>query len=571
MKYKFKKIYDPSKRITLKRLEEYQDEIMSIMQATRELEEFSPEIGSVIEGYNKKSCDKTMMIKGVRKSNQETTNRRIHQDNVATVAKRIAQGMNEKYGAGLNCGIIDIMGRNHDIGHTPSGHNGEWWLSNIKEDYGMGYYCHNALGPRELIYTNKVYDKIMDEIKKRHPEIGEKKLSRIKGSLWIIMEAINSHNGEMSEREYRPDLTKKESDFERELLCCYTKKGFDRTILPGTPEGSLMRICDKISYIPYDMVDGLREGIITQLNDEYKVVLRGLGITDEEIEECQTTKQFEPIAEKLQSIFINDVINNSTGTVIRMSKETSKLMHKLRSINNKQIVNWVVLQEDNDTYPPAIKEFLEEFKQIILENNLIQKLNNGKITLEERQMLMQKYSNTPYEGFLTYLCNTNQDDFAYTKKIVVESTKQSIVDEQNRAREIVQNGEPFIISPDFSMKDKRIQKYINYYKNTQYDEESIKKDARRIWLHILNPNKKSKLYLGMDERIAIELGAKYLATLSDTEFIELLRNSGKIDEKQFASLTRAYKDIPDLHEQVYIQPNWKRVSEAQEKSSLEEK
>ena len=64
MKYKFKKIYDPSKRITLKRLEEYQDEIMSIMQATRELEEFSPEIGSVIEGYNKKSCDKTMMIKG---------------------------------------------------------------------------------------------------------------------------------------------------------------------------------------------------------------------------------------------------------------------------------------------------------------------------------------------------------------------------------------------------------------------------------------------------------------------------------------------------------------------------
>ena len=30
-------------------------------------------------------------------------------------------------------------------GHTFLGHSGEWWISNKKEDLGLGYYCHNAL------------------------------------------------------------------------------------------------------------------------------------------------------------------------------------------------------------------------------------------------------------------------------------------------------------------------------------------------------------------------------------------------------------------------------------------
>ena len=94
------------------------------------------------------------------------------------------------------------------------------------------------------------------------------------------MEGINSHNGERSEREYKPDLTKTEKDFKIENLLCHTKKGFDKTVLPATPEAALMRICDKISYIPYDMVDGIREGFISGLNEEYRIVLRQLGITD---------------------------------------------------------------------------------------------------------------------------------------------------------------------------------------------------------------------------------------------------------------------------------------------------
>ena len=559
--------------IRLRRLEKYAEDIEKALQ---ELEEYSSEISSVLADYNRKSCEETMMVKGLRKSCQETTNRKTHQENLANIAIRIAKGINRKEKqnrqVGLNCEIIEMMARNHDIGHTFLGHSGEWWLSNIKEDYGIGYYCHNALGPRELIYTNQIYDEIVDTIKQSHPQIGEKTLKRIQKSLWLIMEGINSHNGERSESEYRADTSKTEADFERENLYCHTKKGFDRTVVPATPEAALMRLCDKISYIPYDMVDGLREGFITELNEEYKVVLRELGITDKEIEECKISNHYEKIARKLQTIFINDVIENSTGSVIKMSDKTSRLLHELRNINNRQIVDFVVLKEDNETYPPALRKFMNIFGEIVINEGILSQLKNGEISLETKKELLAKYKGTPYEGFVQYTCNTNPSDFAYTTQIVEEATRQSIVDEQEKAREIIQKHEPMLISQDFQMRDKRIQSYVKYYQDkdiSQYTEEDKQRDVETMMKNIVDSKKKSDLHFSMDQRIALEMGAKYLATLNDIEFMQLLRDTGTVNAVQYASLTRKYKDI-DLKSEVYVQEAWKRITKEQAEA-VEEK
>lgn len=140
-------------------------------------------------------------------------------------------------------------------GHTFLGHSGEWWLSNVKEDYEMGYHSHNALGPQELIYRDQIYDEIVERIKTINPEIKPKELTRIRRSLWLIFDGINSHNGEKTEIEFKPDSSKTEKDFEKELMTCFTNKGYDKGIVPATMEGCLFRICDKISYIPSDMVD----------------------------------------------------------------------------------------------------------------------------------------------------------------------------------------------------------------------------------------------------------------------------------------------------------------------------
>lgn len=564
------------KKIPLKRLEKYSEEINQALekrQAMQELEEYSTEISSVITDYNRKSCEETMMVKGLRKSCQETTNRKTHQENLANIALRIAKGINAKQNkenqVGLSCGIIEIMARNHDIGHTFSGHSGEWWLSNIKEDYGIGYYCHNALGPRELIYTNQIYDEIIDTIKQSHPEVGEKTLKRIRNNLWLIMEGINSHNGERSESEYRADSTKTEEDFERENLYCHTKKGFDKTVMPATPEAALMRLCDKISYIPFDMVDGLREGFITELNEEYRTLLRKLGITDQEIEEAKLSSHYEKIARKLQTIFIKDVIENSSGDVIKMSDETSKLLHELRNINNRQIVNYTVLKEDNETYPPALRKFMNAFGEIAIGENIVEQLKrDGKISVENKKELLKKYDGTPYQAFIQYVVNTNPKDFAYTLKIVEEATKQGIMDEQETAREIVRENERVVVSPDFKMRDERIRRYVKYYQNldmSTYSEKDKWQNVETVMQNIKNPNKKSDFCVGMDTRIALELGAKYLSTLNDFEFMELLRSTRMIDETQYKSLTRKYKDI-DLKKEVYIQPNWKEIQQEQQEA-----
>lgn len=236
--------------------------LQKVIQLKR-LEKYVPLIDMVLTEYDKKSCDETMMIKSYRKSSPETTNRKTHMENQACLAVEAARKL------GLNEKIVSVMAKHHDIGHTFLGHSGEWWISNIKEDYEIGYYTHNALGSRELIYSKDVYREIIDKIKEINPEVSEKELNRVKKSLWLIIDAINSHNGERPDKQSIPNFGKTEKEFEQEVLDCHTKKKFDKGIEPATPEAALMKICDKISYIPSDMVDGIREGFIDGLDDEY--------------------------------------------------------------------------------------------------------------------------------------------------------------------------------------------------------------------------------------------------------------------------------------------------------------
>src|SRR5699024_1412321 len=110
-------------------------------------------------------------------------------------------------------------------------------------------------------------------------------------------------------------------------------------------------LTDKVSYAPYDMIDGLREGFISELDDEYIEVLTQIGISKQEIYEANETKKYDDITKKIQKIWIKDIVQNSDLTNIQMSEEQDLLLKQLISINNKKIVNYVVLQEDNDTYP----------------------------------------------------------------------------------------------------------------------------------------------------------------------------------------------------------------------------
>lgn len=548
----------------------------------KRLAKYANEIDMVLTKYNKKSCDETMMVKGARKSCGETTNRKIHAEDLEKTVAQIAKGL------GLDEAVVKIMGKHHDKGHTFWGHGGEWWISNILEDYGIGNFCHNTLGARELIYTDKVYDEIIEKIKVYNPKVKPKELTRIRSSLWLIMDAINGHNGETVDKQFIPQSTKTEKDFEKEMLKCYTTRGYDRKIMPATSEACLMRLADKISYTPLDMVDGLREGmirdkeenIVDYLDHDYEIVLSKIGITKEEFDTANAKKDYTKIAERIREIFINDVIKNSTKRKIKMSKEMTVLMGELLNLNNAKAVDNVMLVEDQETYPPAVRELMVRYKDIIMKNELLPRLPNANENMHINGELEQ-YRGTPDEGFINYICNTNPEDYAYTVKIVDEATKQSTKDELTIAREHVQQRKQYKdkeeLGYDYSMKNARIRKYITYYESqieegklVGYNEKTLEREAQRVVENIKN-GKNNENYLPYEERIAMMIAANYISSLNDMEFMKLIQDTQIINDEQYKSLTRKYKDIPHLKAEVYDQKNWKEISTMQKEATKRHK
>ena len=125
----------------------------------KRLENHANEIDMVLTLYDRKSHDETMMVKGFRRTSGETIVRKTHAEDVAKIARQMAEKL------GMNGQIAELMGRHHDLGHTFLGHSGEWWISNIQEDDGLGNVCHNTVGARELVFTDHVYEQIIEKIK----------------------------------------------------------------------------------------------------------------------------------------------------------------------------------------------------------------------------------------------------------------------------------------------------------------------------------------------------------------------------------------------------------------------
>lgn len=176
-----------------------------------------------------------------------------------------------------------------------------------------------------------------------------------------------------------------------------------------------------------------------------------------------------------------------------------------------------------------------------------------------------------------YICNTNAEDFKLTIRIVEEATKQSISDELDIARKCVQEGiayeEAEELGFNYAAKNGRIKNYILYYKQMLqagkligYNEEIKNNEVEKIYNNIVS-GKQNENYVGMDERIALSVAAKYISTLNDHEFLQLLKDTQMITDEQEKSLTRKYKDIPNLKEEAYVAKRWKEISKAQKEAT----
>jgi len=129
--------------------------------------------------------------------------RLTHTLEVARIGRTIARSLS------LNEDLAEAIALGHDLGHTPFGHAGEYALGDILEDEGG--FSHNQQSLR-------VVDKL--ELDGRGLNLS-----------YEVRNGILCHTGQEQ---------------------------------PSTPEGSVIRIADRIAYINHDVDDAIRAGILRE-------------------------------------------------------------------------------------------------------------------------------------------------------------------------------------------------------------------------------------------------------------------------------------------------------------------
>ncbi len=176
--------------------------------------------------------DKTQVFYLIK--NDHITHRVLHVQLVSKIARTIGRLLR------LNEDLIEAIALGHDIGHTPFGHDGERFLSDLSQRHGLGAFVHNVQGVRFL-----------DRIER-------------KGKGWNltlqVLDGILCHDGELHSEALRPDPDKVFDRLEEEMRRKAEDPSFE--IWPMTLEGCVVRMSDTISYIGRDIEDAIRLGLI---------------------------------------------------------------------------------------------------------------------------------------------------------------------------------------------------------------------------------------------------------------------------------------------------------------------
>ncbi len=141
---------------------------------------------------------------------------------------------------GLNEDLIEAIALGHDIGHTPFGHVGERFLSEICQSYDIGHFQHNV---QSVHFLDRVENKGLG------------------CNLCLqTLDGILCHDGEIHNRTLEPE---KDKSFEIHQKEIYRKKmDPGAKLVPMTMEGCVVRFSDTISYVGRDIEDAIRLDLI---------------------------------------------------------------------------------------------------------------------------------------------------------------------------------------------------------------------------------------------------------------------------------------------------------------------
>jgi dGTPase len=251
--------------------------------------------------------DKTQVFYLIQ--NDHITHRVLHVQLVSKIARTIGRFL------GLNEDLIEAIALGHDIGHTPFGHDGERFLSDLCEAHGIGAFQHNLQSVQFL-----------DRVER-------------KGRGWNLclqtLDGIVCHDGEVHNQLLKADWEKTFESFDKSMAA--KKRQPDLQLTPMTLEGCVVRMADTISYIGRDIEDAIRLRVL-QRDDLPRNVVEVLGCTNGTI----------------VYNLVTDVIQNSFHQPhVAFSPRVSDALKTLKAFNLKRIY-----------LNPVIKRHTEKIKAL---------------------------------------------------------------------------------------------------------------------------------------------------------------------------------------------------------------
>jgi dGTPase len=222
----------------------------------------------------------------------------------------------------LNLDLIEAIALGHDMGHPPFAHTGEKYLDELYSAHTGRHFFHN-------IHSVRVLDGIFP----------------YNISLQTL-DGIASHNGELECEEYRPEPLCSFEEFDKIIERCYEDKEYAQRLMPGTLEGSVVRLSDIIAYLGKDRQDASR----AKMAEESMFVNEDIGSINAEI---------------INNLVVN-VIENSYGKpYIKLDNKHFKALQKSRIDNYKMIYNNAVAFAKLDT---TVKPMMVEIYGQMLED-----------------------------------------------------------------------------------------------------------------------------------------------------------------------------------------------------------
>ena len=279
--------------------------------------------------------DKTQVFYLVR--NDHITHRVLHVQLVSKISRTIGRFL------GLNEDLIEAISLGHDIGHTPFGHDGERFLSELCDEHGIGAFHHNIQSVQFL-----------DRVER-------------KGRGWNLclqtLDGILCHDGEVHNQMLAPRPAKTFESLAAEMAAKKADPAAD--LMPMTLEGCVVRMADTVAYIGRDIEDAIRLGLIER-SDIPDACAQVLGNSN-------GTIVFNLVSDILRSSYAQ--------ASVQFSPEISQALSDLKRFNLERIYLNPAMKPHTrrirDLFRRLFEQFLDDFSRGREESVLFNGFLNG--------------------------------------------------------------------------------------------------------------------------------------------------------------------------------------------------